>query len=333
MTETVAGEIAVLDSLTDGVVLVRGDEVVYSNPTAARLLGVPPTGRLAHLSPPSLPVLVAQAMTQGAAGDVFQRGTPARWIEATARPLAGPGSGVVVVLRDVTERRKIEAMRRDFVADASHELKTPVASIQAASETLLRALDDDPAAARRFAQQLHMAAVRLGQMVDDLLDLSRLESEQPAMQEVDLARLVTKETDRVADRAEVGGIDLVVDVEPTMLHASRKDVRLAVRNLLDNALAYTPAGGTVTVGTREADGLATISVSDTGIGIPGRDVPRIFERFYRVDDARNRNTGGTGLGLAIVRHVAEQHGGSVEVESELGRGTVFRLRFPASSSG
>ncbi|NNC93788.1 MAG: hypothetical protein HKN80_14995 [Acidimicrobiia bacterium] len=234
----------------------------------------------------------------------------------------------MVVLRDVTERRNVEAMRSDFVADASHELKTPVASIQAAAETLVRAIDEDPAAARRFASQVHVTAVRLSQLVTDLLDLSRVESERLEPKEVDLGRLIAKELDRLADRAEVMGIELVADAEPVVVLAGRKDVRLAVRNLLENALAYTEPGGAVTVSTRRRESKAVISVADTGIGIPGRDVARIFERFYRVDDARNRDTGGTGLGLAIVRHVAEAHGGSVDVESELGVGSTFTIGIP-----
>ena len=233
MTDILAGETAVLDALSDGVVLVDADAVVYANPAASRLLGTALVGRLTRVSPPSLQSLVEQAEAEQVAGDVFQRGTPPRWIEATARRLPAAGSIVVLVLRDVTERRRLEAMRRDFVADASHELKTPVASIQAAAETLLRALDDDPAVARRFAQQVHATAGRLSQLVGDLLDLSRLESERPGLADVDLARLVGKEIERVADRAEVGGVDLVVDVEEMVVQASRKDVRLAVRNLLE----------------------------------------------------------------------------------------------------
>ncbi len=327
MTEIGPDEQALLAALPDGVILVRDGRVVYGNPAASRLLGMSIPELLARLRPTALVDLLARA-ADGPGEEEFQRGSPPRWIEASARPLTEGDDGVIVVLRDVTERRKVEAMRRDFVADASHELKTPVASIQAAAETLVRALDEDPVAARRFANQVHVTAVRLSQMVTDLLDLSRVESERPEFHEVDLARLVTKEIDRIADRAEVQGVDLVLDVEEIVMQASRKDVRLAVRNLLENALAYTPQGGTITAGTRTGDRVAVVSVSDTGIGIPGRDTARIFERFYRVDDARDRDTGGTGLGLAIVRHVAEQHGGSVEVESELGQGSTFRIRLP-----
>ncbi len=331
MTDGRRDEQALLSALPDGVLLVRDGRVVFGNPAVARLLGATLSQLHSRLNPTALVDLVERA-ADGPSEEVFQRGSPPRWIQASAVPLAQPESGVMVVLRDVTDRRRVEAIRRDLVADASHELKTPVASIQAAAETLIRAIDDDPAAARRFAHQVHATSVRLSHLVGDLLDLSRVESEPPELRLVSVAGLVAKEADRVADRAEVGGIDLVVQVDEVDIKASRKDVRLAVRNLLENALAYTSEGGTITVSTRADEGMAVISVSDTGIGIPGRDRSRIFERFYRVDDARNRETGGTGLGLAIVRHVADQHGGTVEVESELGLGSTFRILLPLAPS-
>ena len=219
-------------------------------------------------------------------------------------------------------------MRRDFVADASHELKTPVASIQAASETLARAIDADPEAARRFARQVHSTAGRLSQIVTDLLDLSRLETETPEISEVRVDRVVRKEVDRLADRAVIAGIELSFDPEKVVVQASRKDLRLAIRNLLENAIEFTPSGGRVSVTVTEEGDDAVVTVTDTGVGIPGRDLPRIFERFYRVDHARHRQSGGTGLGLAIVKHVAEEHGGRVEASSELGVGSTFAMRFP-----
>jgi len=161
--------------------------------------------------------------------------------------------------------------------------------------------------------------------------LSRLESERPEFQSVDLVGLVTKEIDRAMDRAEVGGVDLSADLDAVMVLGSRKDLRLAVRNLIENAIAYTPVGGSVSISTRQTEGEAVITVADTGVGIPDEDLPRIFERFYRVDDARNRETGGTGLGLAIVRHVAELHGGAVKVDSRLGDGATFQVLVPRSS--
>ncbi|MBT8202373.1 MAG: PAS domain-containing protein [Acidimicrobiia bacterium] len=327
MTEP--AENALLNALPDGVILIEGDEIVLANVAAGDLLGVPPPRQLERLVPTALVELVGQALEGHTAADVIRRGTPPRWIEVTARPLADVGSRVLLVLRDITELRKVEAMRSDFVADASHELKTPVASIQAVTETLLVAIEEDPVAAKRFAQQLHTTAGRLAQIVGDLLDLSRVESEQPVkMRDVDLEKLALKEVDRISDRAEVVGIDLKTDLTPVVVTASRKDLRLALRNLLENALQHTPAEGTVTVSTSRDGDSATIAVRDTGTGIPRRDVPRIFERFYRVDDARDRESGGTGLGLAIVRNAVDMHGGTVAVESELGRGSTFTIRLP-----
>jgi signal transduction histidine kinase len=310
---------------------VQKGRITYGNRAASSLLGVTLPDVLERLTPAVLGQLVADAPTDGRAEAVFERGQPSRWIEAVARPLPGADEGAVLVLHDVTERRRGEAIRRDFVGDASHELKTPVASIQAAAETLIRALDKDPDDARRFARQVEAAASRLSHLVDDLLDLSRLESERPEFQSVDLVRLVTKEIDRAMDRAEVGGVDLSADLEAVMVLGSRKDLRLAVRNLIENAIAYTPVGGSVSISTRQTEGEAVITVADTGVGIPDEDLPRIFERFYRVDDARNRETGGTGLGLAIVRHVAELHGGAVKVDSRLGDGATFQVLVPRSS--
>lgn len=328
MSDTWPGETTVLDALADGVIVVQDAQITYGNPAASHLLGIRIPDLLERLTPSLLVQLVADAPVDGRVEVVFERGHPSQWIEAVARPLPGQDGGAVILLRDVTERRRVEAIRRDFVADASHELKTPAASIQAAAETLLRALDQDPDHARRFARQVEAAASRLSQLVDDLLDLSRLESERPEFEPIELGPLVTKEVGRLGDRAEVGGVDLSATVNAVTVLGSRKDFRLAVRNLLENAIAYTPVGGSVAVSARVSNSEAVITVTDTGVGIPGPDLPRIFERFYRVDDARNRSTGGTGLGLAIVRHVAEMHGGAVEVESELGAGSEFILRLP-----
>jgi len=333
MPEIQPAEMRLLAALADGVVFIQDGRVAYRNPAADQLLGAPLPESVERFSPTVLARLVDRAPSEGRVEDQFERGAPSRWIEAIARPFADGAGGVLLVLRDVTERRRVEAMRRDFVADASHELKTPVASIQAAAETLVRALDDDPVAARHFALQVQATAGRLSQMVTDLLDLSRVESEQPEVEQVDLGSLVGKEVDRVADRAEVAGLDLVVESTSVVVMASRKDLRLAVRNLLDNAIAYTDDGGVVKVYVAQEAEDAVVTVADTGVGIPGRDLSRLFERFYRVDDARNRHSGGTGLGLSIVRHVANRHGGRVEVESELGQGSTFRLRLPLSRGG
>jgi signal transduction histidine kinase len=318
---------AILSSMEEGVVLLKPDGgVAFVNPAAHRLLGgVPPT--LARLTPARLRETVTRAR-DGPAEDEIEIGTRVR-VRASAMPLPDDGR-VLLVLRDVTDARRVEAMRRDFAANASHELKTPVASIQADAETMRRALTDDPAAADRFAQRLEEDAARLARLVSDLLDLSRLEVEEPPSSEpVRLDRVAEEEVARLRRPAEESGVDLVVDAAPATVIGSQRELALLVRNLLDNAVRYTPSGGKVEVGVSGDHGQAVLSVRDTGMGIPTRDLPRIFERFYRVDPARSRETGGTGLGLSIARHVAEQHGARIEATSELGRGSTFTVRFPA----
>jgi two-component system, OmpR family, sensor histidine kinase SenX3 len=222
-------------------------------------------------------------------------------------------------------------VRRDFVANASHELKTPAASIQAVAETLRSVVDADPAAVHRFAAQLEREALRLSRIVADLLDLSRLETGSELGERIRLDALVREEVERYDDSAREAGVRLSVDARTAVtVTGSARDLSLLVRNLIDNAIRYTKPGGSVEVGIApESVGAISLAVRDTGVGIPQRDLARIFERFYRVDRARSRETGGTGLGLAIVRHVAENHGGSVAVTSELGAGTTFTVQLPS----
>jgi two-component system sensor histidine kinase SenX3 len=249
-------------------------------------------------------------------------------VEAVAVPADQAGT-IVVVLRDVTQARGVERLRRDFVANASHELKTPVASILALSETLRQAAADDPEAVARFLSLLEREAARLAHLVGDLLELSRLEGGTPEAEEVRLDRVVTAEAERLRPRAEGAGLRLTVDAAaPVVVWGAEADLELLVHNLLDNAVRYTPEGGEVRVTVGQADGSAELVVDDTGIGIPSKDLDRIFERFYRVDAARSRETGGTGLGLSIVRHVAEAHGGAIGVRSVLGAGSTFVVRLP-----
>jgi signal transduction histidine kinase len=245
-------------------------------------------------------------------------------------PVDDDGS-VLLVLRDVTEAKRLDATRRDFVANASHELKTPAASIQATAETLRTAVSEDPGVVPRFAEQLEREAARLSRIVSDLLDLSRLESGSETDGTVALDELLHEERERLEASARDGGVALVFDVVPVPpVRGSARDLSLLVRNLVDNAIRYTKPGGRVDVGLGTADAGVRLVVTDTGLGIPSRDLPRIFERFYRVDRARSRETGGTGLGLSIVKHIVENHGGTVSVRSELGRGTTFEVRLPAA---
>ncbi len=224
-------------------------------------------------------------------------------------------------------------MRRDFVASASHELKTPVAAILASAEALQMALSRDPASAQRFGEQIERLARQLAKLVGDLLDLSRLEASEPDHESVRLDQVAEEEVNRFRPAAESAGLTLTSSSSAISVSGSRRDLGLAIRNLLENAIRHTPAGGAIELRLRSDNGDALVEVVDSGEGIPKRELPRIFERFYRVDTARARATGGTGLGLAIVRHVVERHGGSVQVESELGQGSTFRLRIPETEDG
>jgi signal transduction histidine kinase len=323
----------ILASMEEGVLLADADGLVrFANGSAERVLGGP-SPSVSALTPTALREVAAIALRERRSATVDAvRGTPARHLRATAIPVEG--GGALLVLRDVTEAKRVEAMRRDFVTNASHELKTPVASILAAAETIRTAAADDPAAVIGFAERLERDAVRLSRIVTDLLDLSRLETGSERSERVALDELVGEEADRFAPQAREAGVALTVETRPgAAVVGSRRDLALLVRNLLDNAIRYTPPGGAVRVSVEPAHGEVVLRVADTGVGIPRRDLPRIFERFYRVDPARSRDTGATGLGLSIVKHVAENHGGTVRVESELSRGSTFEVRLPTGTPG
>jgi two-component system sensor histidine kinase SenX3 len=321
----------ILGSMQDGVLLFDGDwRTAFANQALEHHLGARPE-TLAQVYPPSLGETIRRATeTERIEVAEIETGTPTRWLRVTTTPAGADGS-VLVVIADVTEARRLDAVRRDFVANASHELKTPAASIQAAAETLLHVWQEDPAAVPRFAEQLEREAVRLSRIVADLLDLSRLESGSELQEDVRLDTVVREEVSRFEDAAIEAGLTMDIDVAPVpAVHGSGRDLSLLVRNLLDNAIRYTSSTGTVVASVTADNGSVVLRVTDTGSGIPSKDIPRVFERFYRVDRARSRETGGTGLGLAIVRHVAENHGGTVTVESELGSGSTFEVRLPSA---
>jgi two-component system sensor histidine kinase SenX3 len=320
-----------LDALPQGVILIGPDEsILYGNGMAREIIGTIPD-RLSMLAPHSLQRLARDAMEDAEAGDVLLESTAAGpTLRALATPL--PDGRVMVVIADVTERVRIEAMRRDFVADASHELKTPIASILAASETLQMALEHDPDRAPRFVTLVHESAAQLSRIVGDLLDLSRVESSAGGGTPVRFDRLIVEEVERLRPGAAEKHIEIGVAVDAATVTGNASDLALAVGNLVSNAIRYSSAGDRIAVGlVREADSVR-LFVTDTGAGIPKRSINRVFERFYRVDVARSRETGGTGLGLAIVKHVAEAHGGSVSVESELGVGSTFHLVLPLAAN-
>jgi two-component system phosphate regulon sensor histidine kinase PhoR len=332
-----AGQI--LDALGDGVLLLDGaGRLLVANPAARAWFGLPddlraglPAQRV--LGAPQVSDLAeraaqARAPVVGTSTLVFPE---PRTLAMRAFPLAdrGPTGRIVVTMTDITQRRRLEVLRRDFVANASHELKTPVAAVRALAETLLTALPDDPEAGRRFAGRIARETERLDALAGDLLDLSRVERGTLDVEPVDLVGLVKEVVGGYADRAEERRIRLDAELQPGVaMRGDRAQLGLLLSNLIDNALRYTPAKGTVRVRLDAAEGRAILQVADNGEGIPADELPRIFERFYRVDKARTRQTGGTGLGLAIVRHVAEAHGGAVRAGSELGRGSTFTVTLP-----
>jgi two-component system sensor histidine kinase SenX3 len=319
-----------LSTMDDGVLLIGRDaNVAFANDAIERHLFSTPAS-LDALLPLALRTAIHDSRARRESTSVLvETGAPARWLHGTVTPAADDAT--LVVIRDVTQQRRLEAVRRDFVANASHELKTPAATIQAVAETLGRAAVDDPEAVTWFASQLEREAVRLSRIVADLLDLSRLESGSTLDEVVSLGAAAREESQRLDETAEQAAVTLeIVTEDERSVRGSQRDLALLVRNLIDNAIRYSHGGGRVIVQIDSDGEDVVLRVSDTGIGVPSRDIDRIFERFYRVDRARSRETGGTGLGLAIVKHVAENHGATIEVESELGRGTTFRIRFPAA---
>lgn len=269
-------------------------------------------------------------------------------VQASATHDAGVIDGVVVVIEDVTEARSLDRVRRDFVANVSHELRTPVGAMTVLVDALSDA--DDPEVVERLTDRLQQEAGRLAQTIDDLLILSRLESGPiDGWETMDVSSIARLAVDRVSEAASVRSIIVSIDHShdgPILVDGDRRQLVSAVSNLLENAVKYSNPGGTVTVrlgidrlGDLEPgsfdpsrEPVATIAVIDSGIGIPERDLNRIFERFYRVDTARSRETGGTGLGLSIVRHAVMNHGGTVSVDSVEGRGSTFTIVLPPSSA-
>ena len=257
-----------------------------------------------------------------------------RLFEAHAVPLAQDGQalGALLVLHDITRLRHLERMRREFVANVSHELRTPLASIRGFAETLRLGAIDDVKHRLEFLEGIEKDAERLTALVDDLLDLSAIESghRQPVKEPLDLPALAREAAASLRPLAERRKVDVRIEAGAGLppVRADRSQLKQVFTNLLDNAVKYNRDGGSVTVTVSADGGFALVSVSDTGAGIPEADLPRVFERFYRVDKARSREEGGTGLGLSIVRHILEIHGGTIGVESRLGEGSLFRFKLP-----
>ena len=338
---------AVLASMVEGVLAVDTDERVIAVERGRRAPARHRSRRRPRARPiqevvrnPDLQHVVAQTLDghRPVEADIVMRvGAEERNLQANGTLLHGDDEGddvgAVVVLNDVTRLKRLEAVRRDFVANVSHELKTPVTSIKGFAETLEDGALDDPAAAHRFVRIISGQADRLNSIIEDLLALSTLEQsgDSPLLQleEADLCDVVAVALEVCGPKADAKSIELREDCPGRLLaRVSPPLLEQAVVNLIDNAVKYSAEGSTVVVTLEERGDEVVVSVIDEGQGIAREHLPRLFERFYRVDKARSRDLGGTGLGLAIVKHVAQIHGGRVSVDSVLGRGSTFRIHLP-----
>jgi len=230
--------------------------------------------------------------------------------------------------------RRLDSIRRDFVANISHELKTPIGALSILSEAVLDASNDPPAIVK-FASRMQSEAKRLSNLVQEIINLSRLQDDDPLKngKAVDINEVISEAVDQSRLNAEKRKITLVhEEVDNIVINGDRNQVTMAINNLIENAINYSPDATRVAITSKVVDGIVEIAVSDQGIGIPEKDLERIFERFYRVDPARSRLTGGTGLGLSIVKHIATNHGGDVSLWSVEGAGSTFTIRFPLSSN-
>jgi two-component system phosphate regulon sensor histidine kinase PhoR len=353
---------AVLAGMVEGVLVVteRG-ELVLLNERAREIFGLDPAhdygGRpiVEICRDPELQQLIRDTVrlpttTARLAREISIAGEASRVLAVNAAPVHGDQAplGYVLVFHEITELKKLEAVRRDFVANVSHELRTPLTAIRGYAETLLTGALDDAQNARKFLGVIERNAERLTRLIDDLLTLSDLELGRLGLQRTAVSAKAAIEAacEVVSAKALRGGVTLrredAADLPPIDGDGDR--VEQVLVNLIDNAVKYTPSGGCVTVTARRAangdsvparprpDGseYVEVAVTDTGIGIPSQELPRLTERFYRVDKARSRELGGTGLGLAIVKHIMQVHGGWMRIESELGRGTTVRVAFPAA---
>ena len=335
---TLAG---VLSTMADGILIVENGRVTMANRAASTLLGAPILaleGRSYvealrdHELSGVLQRCLAQGTQQSGAAEV---GPSRRLLRIVAAPLRGEQMGALALLQDLTEVRRAETVRRDFIANVSHELRTPLASLKAVVETLEDGAIENPDVARSFLSKMHSEVDGMAHLVSELLELSRIESGQVAIQveRQDVEALEREAARRLGAQAERSRLKLEVRVPPDlpMVAADGQRVQQVLLNLIHNAIKFTPAEGEITLSARQEGESIVLSVSDTGIGIPAQDLPRIFERFYKAD--RSRSNSGTGLGLAIAKHVVQAHGGRIWVESIEGKGASFYFTLPIAGDG
>jgi two-component system phosphate regulon sensor histidine kinase PhoR len=337
----------VLDHMADGV-LITDDlgGVMFINPAACRLLNTTERDALgksfaAIVRHHSLIELWQRCRDERVEQVEAVEISPKLFLQAVATPFRrGDADGYVIIFQDLTQVRRLQIMRRDFISNLSHELRSPLASLRAVVETLLDGAVSDPPAAERFLQQAEGEIDVMTQMVEELTELSQIESGQIRLRLAPTAvdELVDAPLERLRPQAEAAGLSLEVDLVPGLpaVLVDRERVRQVVTNLVHNAIKFTPPGGRVLITAVEepgGDGRAAevvIEVRDTGVGIPKVDLPRVFERFYKSDRARTRGRGGTGLGLAIARHIVESHDGRVWVKSKEGKGSSFYFSLPVA---
>ncbi|MBI4744356.1 MAG: PAS domain S-box protein [Actinobacteria bacterium] len=326
-----------LANIADGVIVTDAQgRIVILNSAAEKIFGLSREKTEGNTGHQRLDSLIKQSIQGKKLKEELTLAYPQkRIIKVKTVPLKnknGEITGAIAICGDVTKVRQLEKIREEFIANVSHELRTPISAIRASAETLLNGAQGDPRATKQFLENIHKESERLSFLVADILDLSRLESDKIRYpkRKVPISKIVNEITDRFSSKAKEKQIKLKTKTPlPSLeLKINEKDIALALSNLLDNACKYTPIGGEIEIEVKEIKEQVVIFVKDTGIGIPPQDLPRIFERFYRVDKGRSRETGGTGIGLSIVKHVAEKHGGRAQVESNLGKGSKFTILLP-----
>jgi two-component system phosphate regulon sensor histidine kinase PhoR len=325
-----------LNSLQDPVIAVSSEsKVQWTNGAMQRLLpyaireGSP---LVQVLRAPDLLLLLESCLTVGGVRTArTSAGLPGKVFQASATPM--PGGGGMLVLHDISEIERVEKTRRDFIANVSHELRTPLTSLQGYAETVLDSLSNGKRETREFLEVIRKNAARMSRLTEDLLTLARVESGEQKLeiQPVPAAELLEEAYNSFRGIAHSRGIELEIESAPAhTVRADRYAIQQVFSNLIDNAIKYAPSGSRILLGAKEAGHAIEFCVRDFGPGIPYEHLPRLFERFYRVDAARSREAGGTGLGLAIVKHIVMNHGGTVRVESELNHGSTFYFTLPTA---
>lgn len=336
----------VLSGMIEGVLAVdKHEHILFANKSAGQMLGFDPDSikdrsLIEVVRSNDLREIVQRALATNllVQGEIeWQVADSMLILEVHATPIPGdPCPGVIIVLDDNTELKRLEGVRQEFVANVSHELKTPLSAIKAYTETLLRGAINDEENAGRFLNRIDEQTDRLNELVQDMLAIGKLETGQQTMEftNVELEPLVQKCFATYEARAEKAKIALIQEIENAQSHvyADEEGLLQILNNLLDNALKYTPTDGTITLRSKAVEGEAIIEIADTGVGIAPEHHDRLFERFYRVDKARSRELGGTGLGLSIVKHLCQSMGGTVSVDSTLGKGTTFCIRIPLADA-